>query len=138
MSYLTFGPPCGDFILSPNPDMVAALVTSRGEDYWNQGSREGGLHYESEEGRLSLLVLQFHKAHGFFVTFDARESGCPYVMVEDESRVGTVLIWDASGRRTLPASYFVAPDVAVQAVREFCRSGTRTPGAKWITYNPPI
>jgi hypothetical protein len=138
MSNLTFGPPHGDFILSPNPEMVAVLVTSRGEEYWHQGYREGSLHYENEAGWWSQLVLHFHKEHGFFVFFDSPDPTCPYVLVADESRVGTVVIWDPSGRRTLPVSHFVAPNVAAQAVREFCRSGTRTPSANWIPFNPPI
>src|SRR5262245_54195782 len=115
MSKLSFGPPSGGIIHSPNPETIEGLVRSAKEDYWGQG--DGGLHYENESGWWSQLVLQFRKEHGFVVFFDSPDPGCPYVLVEDESRVGTVVIWDPSGRRALPLSYFVAPNIAAQAVQ---------------------
>jgi hypothetical protein len=139
-----------DAPVPPGADEVVRLMQERGEDYWNDAEDGPGfksLYYYpegrgSEVGCTSKLVFTKLDRHGFhfWLHHEGLELGSPYDREEesyfscsDPELQEWVGVGDShEGRRPIFTGLFVPVEDAVEVVREFVRSGERSPRIRWV------
>ncbi|AWM35876.1 hypothetical protein GobsT_63960 [Gemmata obscuriglobus] len=136
--------------IPPGADAIVRLMRERGEDYWNDAEDGPGfksLYYyaegrDSDVGCTAELVLTKKDRYGFhfWLHYPVSWVDSPYYR-EHESHYSCsdpdlrewVGVGDShEGQRPIFAGLFVPVEDAVEVVREFVRSGERSPRIRWV------
>ena len=133
---LTLVQPNGEETPEPSTALLRSIVFERDEAYWQAGSADAGLYFESNSIK-SQLVITHHTGLGFCVLFEPGPTGMPRVISAspDESLVDVSYVGNPT---KMPKSHFVPPRVALDAIIAFTHSGrpVAVPDAQWITFSP--
>jgi hypothetical protein len=135
MNKLIFCPPKGEIIHNPDRELLRQIILKDDAEYWLNGSKDAGLHFESGE-KKSQLILRFRKGLGYCVYYEADINDLPLVLNSNSPDREIIELKESGNILKLPKSYFVQASVAWEAVDEFMRSGKPTSNGQWIVFSP--
>jgi hypothetical protein len=128
---LVFTPPNDDDIENVNIQSLEQLLMKAPADYWESGSGDAALRVY-EGGRVHAeVILVLRDRLGALVQYTAAIDRVQYVLVASEDREASVTIEHGGNPWTLPKAFFVPRQLAVIAVREFCKTGGRSSELVW-------
>jgi hypothetical protein len=140
---LEYVSPDGELIYNPNLDDLGQLILSPQKDYWCSGSGEGCLTWYDENNISSItsrnslisLVLTFSEKYGFWLLYSCREEQQTFISIGDGdfSHKNAVEVYICGDPLLLPSAYFISPDFAFIAAKEFGKTGNKTERVKWIS-----
>jgi hypothetical protein len=126
---LHYEPPIGSTQQNPPLEYMEELILHRWKGYWNKGSGDAILRFQSASGTTEMLILSHQKSGGFYLRYIDR-NGDEWLSLADPTKLKEVTIvcdnWNASVGLILPKKQ------AWIAIKHFCETGQRTDAIPWI------
>jgi len=135
---LTWCPPVGEgIIVSPSLAELEAAILHRGAEFWDSGSCDGGLYFDSDSRAVSELYLAFSEAAGFLIRHTDCVSYEERALTSSAPSMETVVIYPGGNAWRLPRSFFVERALAWTAVQQFRTDGSCAPTLPWAPFDFP-
>jgi hypothetical protein len=135
MKEIEFWAPSGETLKNPSMEVLREIIFERGKEFWERDSFDAGLYYRAPDAN-SQLILMRKEPYGFCVQYIGQEED-EYALASDEEPNEVVTVYPGGESLKLPRNYFVSPADAWTAIEEFCQSGKRQTGLRWIVFDPP-
>ena len=120
-------PENGAEVESPDMDWLRDRVLHGGKDFWCSGSGQSWLKHS----KGAKLLLSFVAGYGFFPEYISFQQD-HWIAFSEKPDGDKVPVWIGGDPIIVSERFFVSPELAWAAVKEFCSSGERTSNMNWV------